>query len=148
MQCVKTKESQMLEQIYKNMKMGSSSMLSILSRAQDEEFKRLMTEQLDGYERLANAARKRLCEIGGEAREENAMTRLWASVGMKMNTMIDSTESHLADMIIEGSTMGMTDTIKILREYENTDVSESALRLAKEIIKFEEKNIEIMKGHL
>lgn len=148
MQCVKTKESEMLEQIYKNMKMGSSSMLSILSRAQDEEFKRLMTEQLDGYERLANAARKRLCEIGGEAREENAMTRLWASVGMKMNTMIDSTESHLADMIIEGSTMGMTDTIKILREYENTDVSESALRLAKEIIKFEEKNIEIMKGHL
>lgn len=148
MQCVKTKESEMLEQIYKNMKMGSSSMLSILSRAQDEEFKRLMTEQLDGYERLANAARKRLCEIGGEAREENAMTRLWASVGMKMNTMIDSTESHLAGMIIEGSTMGMTDTIKILREYENTDVSESALRLAKEIIKFEEKNIEIMKGHL
>lgn len=148
MQCVKTKESQMLEQIYKNMKMGSSSMLSILSRAQSEEFKRLMTEQLDGYERLANAARKRLCEIGGEVREENAVTRLWATVGMKMNTMIDSTESHLADMIIEGSTMGMTDTIKILREYENTDVSEHALKLAKEIIKFEEKNIEIMKCHL
>lgn len=148
MQGVKTKESQMLEKIYKNMKMGSSSMLSILSRAQDEEFKRLMTEQLDGYERFANEARKRLCEIGGEPREENAMTRLWASAGMKMNTMIDSTESHIADMIIEGSTMGMTDTIKILRGYENSDVSERALRLAKEIIKFEEKNIEIMKNHL
>ncbi len=148
MQQTKTREVEMLEKIYKNMKMGSDSMVNLMPSAKDDEFKSLMTAQLDGYESFASQARSRLLEFGGEPKEENMMTKMWASVGMKMNTMMDSTTSHLADMIVEGSTMGMTDTIKVLREYENTDVSETAMKLAKDIIKFEEKNIEIMKKHL
>lgn len=148
MQQTKTREAEMLDKIYKNMKMGSDSMVNLMPKVEDAEFKKLMTAQLDGYEKFASQARERLIEVGGEPKEENIMTKMWASVGMKMNTMIDSTSSHLAEMIVEGSTMGMTDTIKVLREYENTDVSESAMKLAKDIIKFEEKNIEIMKKHL
>lgn len=148
MQQTKTREAEMLEKIYKNMKMGSDSMVNLMPAAKDEEFKTLMTAQLDGYEKFAAQARDRLLTVGGEPKEENVMTKMWASVGMKMNTMMDSTTSHLAEMIVEGSTMGMTDTIKVLRDYENTDVSETAMKLAKDIIKFEEKNIEIMKKHL
>ena len=148
MQQVKTREVEMLEKIYKNMKMGSDSMVNLMPSAKDDEFKSLMTAQLDGYEKFASQARQRLLEFGGEPKEENMMTKMWASVGMKMNTMMDSTTSHLAEMIVEGSTMGMTDTIKVLRDYENTDVSETAMKLCKDIIKFEEKNIEIMKKHL
>lgn len=148
MQQTKTRECEMLAKIYKNMKMGSDSMINLMPSAKDDEFKKLMTAQLDGYERFAARAREALLCEGGEPKEENAMTKMWASVGMKMNTMMDSTTSHLAEMIVEGSTMGMTDTIKVLREYENTNVSEATLKLAKEIIKFEENNIEIMKKHL
>lgn len=148
MQQTKTREAEMLDKIYKNMKMGSDSMVNLMPKAQDAEFKKLMTAQLDGYEKFASQARQKAIEAGGEPKEENVMTKMWASVGMKMNTMMDSTTSHLAEMIVEGSTMGMTDTIKVLRDYENTDVSEYAMKLAKDIIKFEEKNIEIMKKHL
>ncbi len=148
MQQTKTREVEMLEKVYKNMKMGSDSMVNLMPAAKDDEFKKLMTAQLDGYEKFASEARGRLLSIGGEPKEENIMTKMWASVGMKMNTAMDSTTSHLAEMIIEGSNMGMTDTIKVLREYENTDVPEDSLRLLKDIIKFEEKNIEIMKKHL
>ena len=134
MQQTKTREVQMLEQIYKNMKMGSDSMINLMPAAKDEEFKSLMTAQLDGYEKFAAEARERLLVVGGNPKEENVMTKMWASVGMKMNTMMDSTTSHLAEMIVEGSTMGMTDTIKLLREYENTDVSETAIKLSKDIV--------------
>ena len=148
MQQTKTRECEMLAKIYKNMKMGSDSMINLMPSAKDNDFKKLMTAQLDGYESFASKARDALLKHGGEPKEENMMTKMWASVGMKMNTMMDSTTSHLAEMIVEGSTMGMTDTIKILREYENTSVSEATLDLAKDIIGFEEKNIEIMKKHL
>lgn len=148
MQQTKTREAEMLEKIYKNMKMGSDSMVNLMSAAKDSEFKSLMTAQLDGYEKFASQARTRLLEVDGDPKEENVMTKMWASVGMKMNTMMDSTTSHIAEMIIEGSTMGMNDTIKILREYENTNASETSLKLAKDIIKFEENNIEKMKKYL
>lgn len=148
MQQTKTREAEMLEKIYKSMKMGSDSMVNLMPSAKDGEFKSLMTAHLDGYEKFASQARTRLLELNGEPKEENVMTKMWASVGMKMNTMMDSTTSHLAEMIIEGSTMGMNDAIKILREYENTDASETSLKLVKDIIKFEENNIEKMKKYL
>ena len=148
MQQTKTREAEMLEKIYKNMKMGSDSMINLMPSVKDAEFKRKMTEQLDGYEQFASRARERLIEIGGEPKEENAVTKMWASVGMKMNTLMDSTSSHIAEMIVEGSTMGMTDTIKILRESENADISESSMKLARDIVKFEEDNIERMKKNL
>jgi hypothetical protein len=51
-------------------------------------------------------------------------------------------------MVAEGSTMGITDGIKLLRDYENTDVSEYALKLAREVIEFEERNLERAKKYI
>ena len=86
--------------------------------------------------------------MGVEAKEENPMTKLWASVGMAMNTLTDSSDSHIAQMIAEGSTMGITDGIKLLRDYENTDVSEEALAFARDVIQFEEHNLEKAKSYI
>ena len=37
---------------------------------------------------------------------------------------------------------------KLLRDYENTDVSESALKLVRETIEFEERNLERAKTYI
>jgi hypothetical protein len=42
----------------------------------------------------------------------------------------------------------ITDGIKLLRDYENTDVSEYALKLAREVIEFEERNLERAKKYI
>jgi sugar (pentulose or hexulose) kinase len=86
--------------------------------------------------------------MGDEAKEENPVTKLWANIGMTMSTLTDSTDSHLAQMVAEGSTMGITDGIKLLRDYENTDVSEYALKLVREVIEFEERNLERAKKYI
>jgi hypothetical protein len=71
-----------------------------------------------------------------------------AKVGVAMSTLTDASTSHLADMVIQGSTMDMNESIKLLREFENTDASEGSLALVRDIIAFEEKNIEQLKGYL
>jgi hypothetical protein len=76
------------------------------------------------------------------------MTKFWATVGMKMNTLIDSSQSHIAQMMIEGSTMGVTDTTKVIHEYEGNPECRDVLDLARDIVKFEEQNIEDMKKFL
>lgn len=76
------------------------------------------------------------------------MTKLSAKWGMMMNTMRDSTSSHLAEMMVEGATMGVNDLLKQLREAENTTVSERALRLGRDVCKFEERTIEEMKTYI
>ena len=140
-----TKEAEMLESLYKNVKMGSDSIIKLMDKVSGDEFKSALTKQIDGYEKIAERVRKHLNGMGVTAKEENPMVKLWSSVGMAMNTMMDSTDSHIAQLIAEGSTMGITDGIKLLREYENTNVSEEALGFAREIIKFEEHNLETAK---
>ena len=148
MQQTKVREAEMLEQIYKNVKMGADSILKILSKVSDGKFKTDLTDQINGYEGLASKAKARLKELGVEAKEESAMTKLWSSIGIAMNTLTDSTDSHLAQMVAEGSAMGITDGIKLLRENENGDVSEATLKLAREVISFEESNLERAKRYI
>ena len=65
-----------------------------------------------------------------------------------MNTMRDSTTSHLAEMMIEGATMGANEMLREMREAENSNASESALRLARDVCEFEEKIAKEMKSYL
>jgi hypothetical protein len=143
-----TKEAEMLEQLYKNVKMGSDSIVKLLSKVSDGNFKTDLTDQLNGYDSFAAKAKKRLKELGAEAKEENPMVKLWSSIGMTFSTLTDSTDSHIAQMVAEGSTMGITDGIKLLRDYENTSVSESSLKLVRDVISFEERNLERAKSYI
>ena len=143
-----TGEAEILAKIYKNMKMGTESVTKLLPKVHDGEFKTKLTDQLQGYEQYAAKAKARLCEKGEEAQDEKPMVKFWASVGIAMNTMIDTSSSHIAEMIIEGSTMGITDTTKIINEYEGKPECKEAIELARDIVKFEQNNIEIMKNFL
>ena len=148
MQELKTKEAEMLEQLYKNVKMGSDSIIKLMNKVSDGKFKTDLADQINGYESFAAKAKTRLKEIGEDAKEENPMVKLWSSIGMAMSTMTDSTDSHIAQLIAEGSTMGITDGIKLLRDYENTNVSESSLKLVRDVISFEERNLERAKSYI
>ena len=126
----------------------SDSIIKLLNKVSDGRFKTDLTDQLNGYESFAAKAKGRLKEMGAEAKEENPVTKLWASIGMTFSTLTDSSDSHIAQMVAEGSNMGITDAIKLLRDYENTGVSESALKLVRDIIEFEENNLERAKKYI
>ena len=90
-------------------------------------------------------------DILGEASKEKAilkLSKMGVKMGVMMNTMMDNTSSHIADMMIQGATMGITDTTKLVRENENSPCSEEALALARRIIKYEEESIERLKEFL
>ena len=148
MQALKEKitEESFLGAIYKNAKMGADSIIDLMPRVQNDALRSAMTLQLDGYERYAAAASRVLKERGVTAKEENLMVRMGAKMGIAFNTMLSVTTSHIAELMIEGSNMGITDTTKLLNNYKTAD--SDAVRLAREVVAFEERNIEIMKGFL
>lgn len=139
---------EMLDKMYKNVKMGSDSMVNIISKVKDSGLKGELTNQLDKYESYSKKVAGMIYDEGGTPKEENILTKAGSKIGIEMNTMMDSTPSHLAQMVIEGATMGMTDMTKIVREYENKNCSEQAMKLAKEIAEFEDKSIDNLKKYL
>lgn len=145
---INEREAELLGDIYKNSKMGSDSILKVINKASNEKFRQDLTKQLTGYEEYAQKAKDIMRDGGYKAKEENAVVKLWTDIGIMMNTAKDPSDSHLAEMVVKGSTMEVADTLKMLRENENLNVSEGALRLLRDVISFEEKNVEIMKGYI
>ena len=76
------------------------------------------------------------------------MKKMGAKIGTAMNTMSDSSESHLAQMVIEGDTMGITEMTRLVRENENGNCSEESLALSREVIRFLEDSVERTKKFL
>ena len=57
-----------------------------------------------------------------------------------INTLLNTSTSHLAELMIQGSNRGITDMCKSLNH--NATEKSMATELARELMDFEEKNIE------
>ena len=97
-----TCENYFLGEIYKNVKMGADSIINLLPSVKADGLRGGMTLQLDGSEKYAARAANALEERGVKPKEENLFTRLSARMGMAVNTMLDSTTGHIAEMMIKG----------------------------------------------
>ncbi len=131
--------------VYRNAKMGAEAILTLLPKVNDSGLESELSMQLTRYDEIAAEAKAALEKMGEEPEEERAFSRLMAKMGITMNTVIDKTSSHIAQMIIEGAVMGITDLQKRLND--NLEYGE-AEPLAKKLVSFEEDTVERMKAYL
>ena len=65
---------EMLDKMYKNVKMGSDSMVNIISKVKDSGLKGELTNQLDKYESYSKKVAGMIYDEGGTPKEENILT--------------------------------------------------------------------------
>ena len=141
----KISTAELYQEIYKGCKMGGESLVNLLPKVTDDGLRRELTAQLERYEEFAAKARDGLFEMDKTAKEENVIAKLSAKMGVMVNTMIDATSSHIAQMVIEGCSMGITDLIKAVHAHGEKDEAE---KLARDVVAFEESCSENMKKYL
>lgn len=144
----RNKDAELLQDIYSNVKMGSDSIINLLPKVKDDDMKAFMTSQLNQYEKYAQSVKNKLTAQGIEPKEANPVSKLSAKIGMEMKSLQDNTTSHMAEMMVQGSTMDVTDLLQKVSVYENCPECRNSVELAKEIVAFEERNIEKMKDFL
>ena len=142
------KTNEILEHIYKNVKMGSDSITSLLPKVKDERMISDLTTQLSGYEGFALRASDMLKNSGVHPEEESLMKKIPAKAGIAMNMAMDPSSSHIAEMMIQGSSMGIVDMTKYINAAKRVSISKEAVDLAGEVVTFEEDNIERLKAYL
>lgn len=144
----KTKAETVLQDIYKNVTMARESLLNLMPKVNDERLKSDLTVQISVYEAFASRAAKQLAAVGIKPEEEGIVTKMSAKWGSMLNTLRDSSSSHLAEMVIEGATMGVNDMYKQIRESDKAELPREVQRLAQDICDFEEKTVHDMKEYL
>ena len=137
---------EMLNYIYQNAEMGTTTIQQILKEVKDLEFKEILKEQLKDYEYVTNKADLLLNTEGRIPKGLDAMPKVMSYFKIKFDTLRDDTSSHIAEMMINGSTMGVTEITRNLNKYD--DVENDVKDLASRLLKIEQDNIEALKPYL
>lgn len=136
-------------EIYKNTKMGADSITDLIGHVENEKLRVEMTSELDRYEELASRAAKLSRDRGEEPKEEGALAKAAVKMSMAVNTMADSSASHIAEMMIQGAGMGVTDLRRAISVEERLEKPDAeAVALARETVRFEESSAEKLKAFL
>lgn len=134
--------------LYKNLNMSADAVIHLLPKVTDERIKSAMSAALVFYEKTAGKVKEELGEHCVKAEEENLWTKMMARMGITMNTLMDATDSHVAQMVIEGSTMSITESRKLVSEFKDKPGCDTLISLCGTIEDFEEKNINNLKQYL
>ncbi|MFR1832098.1 MAG: hypothetical protein ACLSX5_02955 [Lachnospiraceae bacterium] len=138
--------AELLNFIYQNSQMGTETMEQLSKMTKDEEFRAFLEKQQEGYQEFHKRAKHMLCESGFDEKGLGAFEKLRTYLMINVQTMTDKSVSHMAEMLIQGSTMGINDAIKKINAYQGED--SRIVKLMEELQKFEEKSLEKLKGFL
>lgn len=133
-----------LNEVYKASSMGIKAVEILLPKVHDGKMQSQIRKQQQSYETTAHKAAQMLQKKGqapdsGTKPVQKAM--LWGSI--QMNTLANSTSEHIADMMIQGTTMGIVDMQKRLNELPQAD--SDSRQLAENFLKDEQQNIDELK---
>lgn len=138
----------LLCEIYKNADMGEDSLCMLIGKVKDEKLRRDITRQLDTYAGYAQTAKNKLANMNVKAKELSPIAKISSEISMAVNTMTDSSAQKLAELIIEGSTMGIVELKKQITAAKNENAPEHIVNFANEVVTFEENSINRMKEYL
>lgn len=78
--------------------------------------------------------------------ENTAKDKIMGWTGIQMNTLSDKSTSHLADMLIQGSSMGIIEGTKLLNH--STNLDEDVSNLLSTFVSMQQNNVEQLKKFL
>ena len=137
---------ELLQRTLENARMGEDSCGQLLDKAKNQQMREELMRQQEDYRTIIRAAEKQLYAAGGTPEAKPALSRMGAWMGMEMSTMMDKTPEHLADLVIQGATMGVIEMTKARNEL--TDADAEAQGVASDFVTNQQDGIERMKAFL
>ena len=135
-----------LDEISKGACMGMDATRDIIDKIEEKELKRIVEDQYQQYEKI----KKKIDNIYGEysdskPHETGAMTKAmtWSQINMK--TMNDTSTSKIAELLLQGTNMGIIEGRKILN---NKNIDKKIHKIIEEYVELQEKYIEKLKKYL
>lgn len=135
-----------LNESYRNTRMGREAINVIIGKVEDDELALDLNRQACKFVQLEEKIQKEFQKEQESPAEERFTNRAMLWGGIQMNTLLNASTEHLADMMIQGNTKGITELMKTVKA--NKSVQKEYYELAEEVMDFEEKNIEKLKAYL
>jgi len=135
-----------LQEVQKNAKMAMKAIDAVSEKIYDDDLSMPATRESMKYADIYNKATGRLLDGKAPAYRETGFQDLMLKGGVRANTMLNTSTSHIAELMIQGTNRGLTSMWKAINHHDNA--GNVSMEVAKELMDFEEKNIERLKQYL
>ncbi len=140
---------ELYKHIYQDSEMGKYTISKLLAelKEKDNKIKSVVEDILKQYESYYEESKNYLLEHDQDLKENGMMAKMGASMGIKKEVKSDNSDSSIAEMLIQGISMGSLEMEKKIGNYEK-DASKEALKFAKKFLEFQEDSITGLKKFL
>lgn len=143
---MRKQEVNVYKEIQRNTEMAMRAIDTITDKVYDEHLALQISKQSLKYAEIRNQAYDKLLEAKAEPYKSSYMENLMLTGAIQYNTLLNTSTSRIAELMIKGSNMGVLEMNKVLNHNEGADAQSVAL--ANRLIDFEAKNIERLKKYL
>lgn len=135
-----------LKETYKSSRLAVNNINTVLSKVYDEDLSLDLNQQAGQYRKFEEKAVKVLNQNGIKTEGETPLTKAKMWTAVQANTLLNTSTSHIADMMIQGNAQGVTQMMKVLKH--SGPVQNEYNRMANELMDLEERNISKLKSYL
>jgi len=140
------KNTNLINALYQNTDMGISSIKKLYPKIQNESLKNEIKEQLSNYKQQKNKYINLMKINKIPVEKVSPLIKVMTSTGIVMNCAKDSSSEHIAEMLIQGTNMGI---IKINQAMNRTSQSNNRfVDEAQTMLKKEQRYIDNLKKYL
>lgn len=143
------RQCELLEKIYKDASMGRFSTQKLLEnlKGKDNKITGVVEAIFQDYSSFEQKAKEALVAQDKKPEEEGNMAKMMSSMGIFKEVLTDNSDSAIADLLIQGLSMG---EIEMQKRVDNAsdDINKDDLKLAKDFLKFQQKAQKELKKYL
>ena len=139
-----TDNEKILTQINQITQMGQSGINCVMEKASQPALRQALKVQRLEYQKLGAQAKNLAKAKGLNPRDSSALAKHMSSMGSRMKLMTRDPDSKIADMMIQGNTRGMIQSLKGMHRAKHTDPE--VAKLAQSLLDTQINNIRQMEG--
>lgn len=139
--------AELLNFIYQNSEMGVETLNQIIEIVENPSLAKQLESQRSSYKEIHQKSKEMLNENGYDEKAISTLEKISAYIMINLKTLTDKSDTHISEMLIQGSNMGIIDAAKKINEYENS-AEKNIISLMKKLKKLEEENAEKLKAYL
>lgn len=141
--------NELMNAIYKSAEMGVYTTNNLLSTLEKKEnkIKHVLECELKEYEKFLKISENYLEKYDVTPKGSSIMAKMGSDFGIAFETLKDNSDPAIAQMLIEGFTMGVVDMESKIEKFKSTCKSEN-IKVANNFLKFQQNEIEKLKSFM
>lgn len=143
-----TADVEILDELSKSCQLAMSNISFLSTKAIQKNIKKELVSIYSGYTDILSQINKNFESLGEIPSNVSPSLKMFGLCSINLNTKIDKSSSHIAEIMIQGLNMGIIKCQKLLNSSNSTIIKEQTLNLVQQFLNFQEQSIQKLKAFL